>query len=74
MIICSQCKGNGYVKVRFEAEQAIEQCKVCDSQGEINEDTYYHQTWTEGQNQAPTIYYGPPLDPECFDNYTISKE
>ena len=22
MIICSQCKGNGYVKVRFEAEQS----------------------------------------------------
>ena len=74
MTICSQCKGNGYIKVRFEAEEAIEQCKVCDSQGEIDEDTYYHQTWTEGVNQTITIYYGPPLDPECFDNYTISKE
>ena len=72
MIICSQCKGNGYVKVRFEAEQAIEQCKVCHSQGEINEDKYYHQTWTEGK--AVTYYYGPPLDPKCFKNYTISNE
>ena len=58
MTICSQCKGNGYIKVRFEAEEAIEQCKVCDSQGEIDEDTYYHQTWTEGVNQTITIYYG----------------
>ena len=41
MIICSQCKGNGYVKVRFESEQAIEQCKVCDSQGEIDENITY---------------------------------
>ena len=69
-MICYNCKGNGYVKVRFEAEQAIEQCSVCHSQGEINEDNYYHQTWTEGK--AVTYYYGPPLDPECFKNYTIS--
>ena len=47
-IICHQCGGNGYVKVRFEAEQAIEQCKVCDSQGELLQDKHYHQTWTEG--------------------------
>ena len=74
MIICSQCKGNGYVRLSFEAETSIEQCKVCDSQGHLIENKYYHQTWTEGVNQTITIYYGPPLDPECFDNYTISKE
>ena len=73
-MICYNCKGNGYVKVRFEAEKAIEQCSVCHSQGEINEDTYYHQTWTEGENGAVAYYYGPPLDPECFENYTISDE
>jgi len=73
-MICSKCKGNGYVRLSFEAEQVIEQCKVCDSQGEINEDNYYHQTWTEGSNKTLAIYYGPPLDPECFENYTISNE
>jgi len=38
-MICSKCKGNGYVRLSFEAEQVIEQCKICHSQGEINEDT-----------------------------------
>ena len=73
-MICYNCKGNGYVRLSFEAEQSIEQCKVCHSQGEINEDNYYHQTWTEGENDAVAYYYGPPLDPECFENYTISDE
>ena len=74
MIICSQCKGNGYVRLSFEAETSIEQCKICDSQGEIDENNYYHQTWTEGVNDSLAIYYGPPLDPESFKNYKISKE
>ena len=73
-MICSKCKGNGYVRLSFEAEQVIEQCKVCHSQGELNEDKHYHQTWTEGSNKTLAIYYGPPLDPECFENYTISNE
>ena len=73
-MICSKCKGNGYVRLSFEAEQVIEQCKICHSQGEINEDKHYHQTWTEGSNKTLAIYYGPPLDPECFENYTISNE
>ena len=74
MIICSHCKGNGYIKIRFEAEEAIEQCTVCHSQGHLIENKYYNQTWTEGPNKATTLYYGPPLDPECFENYTISAE
>jgi DnaJ-class molecular chaperone len=75
MIICSQCKGNGYVKVRFEAEEAIEQCKICDSQGEINENKHFHQTWSDGiSDEVTSFYYGPPLDPECFKNYKIYKE
>ena len=73
-MICHNCKGNGYVKIRFEAEQAIDQCKVCHAQGEINEDKHYHQSWTEGVEDNITLYYGPPLDPECFENYTISNE
>jgi len=74
MIICSHCKGNGFVKLRFEGEQVINQCKVCDSQGELDENKYYHQTWTEGAQDSIAIYYGPPLDPESFKNYTISGE
>ena len=74
MIICHNCKGNGYHKLRFEAEETIEQCKVCHSQGEIDENKYYHQTWTEGVNDSPSFYYGPPLDPDCFKNYKISGE
>ena len=70
-MICYNCKGNGYVKFRFENEESIGQCKVCDSQGELDEDNYYHQTWTEGTENSLAIYYGPPLDPECFKNYKI---
>ena len=74
MIICHACKGNGYVKFNWEATQSVEQCKVCDSQGELDETKYYHQTWTEGAEDSIAIYYGPPLYPESFKNYTISGE
>ena len=73
-MICYNCKGNGYVKFNWEATQSVEQCKVCDSQGELKEDNYYHQSWTEGAQDSLSIYYGPPLDPECFKNYQIYKE
>ena len=75
MIICSQCKGNGYVKVRFEAEEAIEQCKVCHSQGHLIENRYYNQAWSGGlSNELDNFYWGPPLDPESFKNYKIYPE
>ena len=73
MVICHNCKGNGYVKLRFEGETAIEQCKVCHSQGEVKEDEHFHQYWDDGAG-SPTIYYGPPLDvegDEGFKNYKI---
>ena len=73
MIICHNCKGNGYVKLRFEGETAIEQCKVCYSQGEVKEDEYYSQSWDDGAG-SPAFYYGPPLDvqgDEGFKNYKI---
>ena len=73
-MICYNCKGNGYVKLSFEAETNTEQCKVCDSQGELNENNYYHQSWTEGTEYSLAVYYGPPLDPESFKNYKIYKE
>ena len=75
MIICSHCKGNGYVKVRFEAEEAIEQCTVCHSQGRLIENKYYNQTWSGGlSNEVDNFYWGPPLDPESFKNYKIYPE
>ena len=73
-MICYNCKGNGYVRLKFENEESIGQCKICDSQGELKEDNYYHQSWTEGAQDSLSIYYGPPLDPECFKNYQIYKE
>ena len=73
-MICYNCKGNGYVRLKFENEESIGQCKICDSQGELKEDNYYHQSWTEGAQDSLSVYYGPPLDPECFNNYQIYKE
>ena len=37
--ICPDCHGNGYIKLKFEAEEVIEQCGTCDSQGEVVEET-----------------------------------
>ena len=75
MIICNNCKGNGYVKIKFEAEESIMQCEICDSQGTLDENKHYHQTWSDGVSDDETsFYYGPPLDPESFKNYKIYKE
>ena len=72
MVICHNCKGNGYLRLRFEAEETIEQCKVCNSQGEVKDDEHYHQTWSDGvSDETTSFYYGPPLDPEGFKNYKI---
>lgn len=75
MIICHNCKGNGYVKLTWEANKSIEQCKVCHSQGELIQNKHYQQTWSEGvSDETTTYYYGPPLDPESFKNYKIYPE
>ena len=72
-MICYNCKGGGYVKIRFECEEAITQCKVCDSTGETKNDEFYQQSWNDSAG-APSLYYGPPLDvqgDEGFKNYKI---
>ena len=72
-MICYNCKGNGYVKIRFECEEAVTQCKVCDSTGETKNDEFYHQSWNDSAG-APSLYYGPPLEvegDEGFKNYKI---
>ena len=71
-MICFNCKGNGFLRLSWEGERSIEQCKVCHSQGEIKDDEHYHQTWSDGvSDETTSFYYGPPLDPECFKNYKI---
>jgi len=69
-MICYNCKGNGYVKLKFEGETAIHQCQVCYSQGETEDEKYYPQSWDDGDGN-PCIYHGPPLEPEGFINYKI---
>ena len=72
-MICYNCKGGGYVKIRFDCEEAITQCKECDSTGETKNDEFYHQSWNASAG-APSLYYGPPLDvqgDEGFKNYKI---
>ena len=35
-VICSVCKGNGYIKAKgFDGEDKINQCFACDSEGEV---------------------------------------
>jgi len=35
-VICSVCKGNGYIKTKgYEGEDNINQCFACDSEGEV---------------------------------------
>ena len=73
-IICGSCKGNGYIRLKFEAEEFIHQCEICNSEGDVKDDEYYHQTWSDGTTDETTsFYYGPPLDPEGFKNYKIYR-
>ena len=47
MVICHNCKGNGYVRLRFEGETSTVQCKVCHSSGE----TIHNLGMTEMETQ-----------------------
>ena len=71
-MICPNCGGNGFIKLNWEATESIEQCSVCKSQCELDENEHYHQTWSDGvSDETTSFYYGPPLDPEGFKNYKI---
>ena len=39
-VICTQCKGNGYVRILIEEgrEELIADCNRCDNQGELYEE------------------------------------
>ena len=75
-MICHNCKGNGYLRFSWEASESIEQCKVCNSQGEVKDDEHYNQSWDDGSG-SNSFYYGPPLDvqgDESFKNYKIYRK
>ena len=58
-MICHNCKGNGFVKLKFECEVAVTDCTVCKSQGEVRENEYYHQYWEHDEEQ---MLYVPDLE------------
>jgi|11BtaG_2_1085332.scaffolds.fasta_scaffold02721_13 hypothetical protein len=39
--ICRNCRGNGYIRVTFEAEEHIHQCDICKSEGILKGGKYY---------------------------------
>ena len=65
-MICYNCKGNGYVKLSFEAETSIDSVRFVTHKGKSMKINTTTKSWTEGTNDSISIYYGPPLDPECF--------
>ena len=76
-LICPNCKGNGYFRVNWEADESIEQSKVCHSSGELDEKKHYRQSWEEETYNgimARTVYFGPPLEAESFPGYKIHGE
>ena len=72
-MICTYCKGNGYVRLCFEAEEVTEQCWVCESQGEVKDSKHFIQTW-EDNNGSRAYYYGPLLDPQHFKEHRIHSQ
>ncbi len=36
-IICSKCKGNGYIRLEVKNEKKVFQCWICNSEGDIYE-------------------------------------
>ena len=45
--ICPRCHGNGYIKVKESIEnptETIQQCPLCDSQGEIMDKNTFEET------------------------------
>ena len=44
--ICPDCKGNGFIWLRLEAEEATKNCETCHSHGEITKkefDDYWNR-------------------------------
>ena len=71
-MICFNCKGNGYLRLNWELSESIEQCKVCNSSGEVKDDEHYNQSWDDGSGSC-SVYYGPPLEVEEGDGFKNNK-
>ena len=76
-LICPKCKGDGFYKMTWEADEEVFQCDVCNSQGELIEGKHYNQSWEEpafGGKKSRTFYFGPFLtNYDSFKNYQIHK-
>ena len=73
-MICPNCNGNGFTKHTFEAEESTVQCKACHSEGEIPQDRFVHQTYTQKDgkgNESTTHYVGPLLAADLFTDVRI---
>ncbi len=69
-VICPMCKGNGYTRHNWEADESILQCKTCKSEGEL-EDKHYNQVWVD-EHGNPVWYYGPlHLETDSLTKYKI---
>ncbi len=69
-VICPICKGNGFTRHKFEAENSTLQCKTCKSEGEL-EDKFYNQVWIDDHGN-PVWYHGPlHLDTDSLKKYKI---
>ena len=63
--ICPNCKGNGFIRHSFEAEDAILQCKACHSEGEVPSEKFFPQIYEDKNwlsEWSPVYYQGPCLD------------
>ena len=72
-MICTHCKGNGFLRLSFEGEECTKQCWVCNSQGEVEDTKHFFQEWKNGES-GRSFYYGPLLDPSGFKGYRINKQ
>ena len=61
-MICPKCKGNGFTRTYWEAEEVILQCETCESSGELSSTKHYGQSWTE-DNGNKALYFGPLVRP-----------
>ena len=73
-VICPNCKGNGFTRHTFEAEEVVLQCKACSSEGEVPSDKFFHQTYEDKDwlnEWSQSIYHGPCLDYTLFRKLRI---
>jgi len=76
-MICPNCKGNGFTRHVFEAEEHELQCKTCHSEGEVPADTFFFQVYEDKNwlnEWSPCYYHGPCLDHTLFRKLRIIQD